>query len=85
MTTSKIEIKRYTVEGKKSFSFVEKNLMPGDYMVELILDSNKNGRWDTGSYDLKTYPEQKYSQELEPLRANWTVEVKITPNFGEIH
>ena len=85
MTTSKIEIKRYTVEGKKSFSFVEKNLMPGDYMVELILDSNKNGRWDTGSYDLKTYPEKKYSQELEPLRANWTVEVKITPNFGEIH
>ena len=54
-------------------------------MVELILDSNKNGRWDTGSYDLKTYPEKKYSQELEPLRANWTVEVKITPNFGEIH
>lgn len=84
MTKSKTEIKRYIVEEESSFSFIEKNLEPGEYVVEVILDGNKNGRWDSGNFDMKTYPEKRYSQDLESLRANWTVEAKITPKFGEI-
>lgn len=82
-TKSKKQIKRYLVEDKSSFSFSQKNMEPGEYVVEIILDRNKNGRWDTGSYDDKTYPEEKYTQTLEALRANWTVEVTITPQFDE--
>ena len=84
MTTSKMEIERYTVTGQSSFSFVQKHLEQGEYRIEIILDANKNGRWDNGNYDLKRYPEQRYTQELEPLRANWTVEVVVKPTFGEI-
>ncbi len=82
-TKSKQQIKRYLVEDKSAFSFGQQNMEPGEYVVEVILDSNRNGRWDTGSYDQKTYPEKKYAQNLEALRANWTVEVTITPQFGE--
>ena len=57
------------------------NLEPGDYKIELTQDSNKNGRWDTGSYDDKTYPEIIYKQDIETLRANWTVEVNVAPGF----
>lgn len=84
MDKSKKEIKRYTVEGESSFSFEQKYLEQGEYVVEVLLDSNKNGRWDSGNYDMKTYPEQRYTQNLEPLRANWTVEVSIMPQFAEI-
>lgn len=83
MTKSKKEIKRYTSQGQSSFSFSEQNMEPGEYMIEITLDANKNGRWDKGDFDLKTYPERQYSQNLETLRANWTVEVSITPQFGK--
>lgn len=83
LTKSKQEIKRYTLSDESTFAFELLYMNPGDYMIEVVLDSNKNGRWDTGSYDKQTYPEQRYSQDLETLRANWTVEVTVTPSFGE--
>jgi len=81
LSKSNKEIKRYTVEGKNSFDFALKYLEAGDYTVEVVLDSNKNGRWDTGNYEEKKYPEKKYAQKLEKLRANWTVDVRVTPQF----
>jgi len=83
LSKSNKEIKRYTVEDKSSFDFSLKYLEAGDYTVEVVLDSNKNGRWDTGSYDERKYPEKKYAQKLEKLRANWTVDVKVTPQFAK--
>jgi hypothetical protein len=77
------EIKRYIITGQSDFSFDLGYMEPGDYTAEVVLDRNKNGRWDTGSYDEGTYPEQIYTQSLETLRANWTVEVALTPTFVE--
>jgi hypothetical protein len=77
------EIKRYIITGQSDFSFDLGYMEPGDYTAEVVLDRNKNGRWDTGSYDEGTYPEQIYTQRLETLRANWTVEVALTPTFVE--
>ncbi|HKK77324.1 MAG TPA: Ig-like domain-containing protein [Saprospiraceae bacterium] len=50
---------------------------PGDYMVRLIVDRNRNGRWDTGSYDQKRQPEVILDHPIERLRANWDLEVTI--------
>ena len=80
---SNLEIKRYIIAGQTEYAFDLSYIEPGDYMAEITLDRNKNGRWDTGSYDARTYPEQIYTQSLEALRANWTVEVVLTPNFAE--
>ena len=54
-------------------------LDPGRYIVRLILDSNENGKWDTGDYLKKVQPEQViyYSKVLE-VRANWELEETFT-------
>lgn len=50
-------------------------LKPGTYYARLYIDSNGNGKYDTGNYDRKQQPEEVYyyTQELE-LRAYWNVE-----------
>ncbi len=54
-----------------------KTLPPGEYSVQIIEDFNKNGRWDTGNYDLRRQPERIFVKKLDSLRANWEVEAKI--------
>ncbi len=50
-------------------------LLPGKYLLKVIFDRNKNGRWDTGDYLKKQQPEtvKIFSKELE-IRANWDLE-----------
>lgn len=51
------------------------NIDPGMYRIRVIHDSNKNGKWDTGSYLEKRLPEKiSYFPELIELRANWEIE-----------
>ncbi len=48
---------------------------PGKYLVRVIVDTNKNGKWDTGNYLARRLPERVvyYNKELE-VRANWELE-----------
>ena len=58
------------------------NIEPARYLIRLILDANKNGKWDTGDYLKKIQPEQVlyYGKVLE-VRANWEMEETFTvPN-----
>lgn len=55
-----------------SFSFSQ--LKPGPYYIRVIYDSNKNGKWDTGSFLGKTQPEEiVYFPDPLDVRANWDV------------
>lgn len=47
---------------------------PGTFYLRLIVDANKNGRWDTGDYSLGRQPEAVYyyPEEIE-CRAKWDV------------
>ena len=48
-------------------------LEPGKYSARLIVDSNKNGKWDTGSYEQKIQPEMVYYYpQLVEFKANWS-------------
>ncbi len=38
-------------------NYVFRNIKPGKYRLRLIIDQNKNGRWDTGNYQEKRPPE----------------------------
>lgn len=51
------------------------SLSPAIYRVRVILDENKNGKWDTGSYLRKIQPEKViyYPQTID-VRANWELE-----------
>ncbi len=57
-------------------------LHPGNYRVEIIEDRNADGRWTTGNYRLHRQPERRFLQTLEPLRANWEVNVTLIPDFS---
>lgn len=55
------------------------NLSPETYLLRLIIDLNKNGKWDAGNFLNKTEPEPiiyyrniKGIKEI-PLKANWQV------------
>jgi len=48
------------------------------YTARLIEDLNGNARWDTGDFRTKRQPEEIFNKKLEPLRANWELEVSFS-------
>lgn len=53
-------------------------LSPETYIIKLILDSNDNGKWDTGDYKKKIQPEVvHYFRKEIKIRSNWEVEDRI--------
>ncbi len=52
-----------------------KNLLPGNYVVKVIEDANKNGMFDTGNYFLHTQPETIFVNNAPiKLLAGWEIE-----------
>ena len=55
-------------------------LKAGKYKVKVILDSNQNGRWDTGNYIKNQHAEKVYFLPSEyEIRANWSHEIEWDP------
>ncbi len=81
LTTRKDVVKENTITGKNVFSTTYSTLKPDDYIVNVIEDRNNNGKWDTGNYDEKRKPERIFTQQIETLRPNWTVEAKVVVKF----
>jgi hypothetical protein len=58
--------------------YIFPNLMPMEYTIKFIHDTNKNGKWDTGKYLEKRQPE---AVELLPgsieVRSNWDHDVSM--------
>ena len=47
-------------------------MKPDKYRIKIIFDRNKNGKWDTGSYQDKYQPEKvAYWKEVVKVRSNW--------------
>lgn len=60
------------IETNKAIEFPY--LKPNKYFVRVIVDSNKNEKFDTGNFLLKQQPEKVYLFEKEiDVRANWEV------------
>ncbi len=58
----------------KSEKIVYNDLNPASYFLRIIVDKNKNNRWDTGDFLNKTQPEKIHYYPLEmKLKANWTI------------
>jgi hypothetical protein len=48
------------------------NLDPNDYTFRVIYDENRNGKWDSGNFLLRTNPEKvHYYNKVIEIRANW--------------
>lgn len=59
-------------------TFSQKLFNPGDYILQILDDTNQNGIWDPGNYIQKKQPERVYriAQTLS-LKANWDNERDI--------
>jgi hypothetical protein len=54
------------------------NLVPGNYLLQIIEDENRNGVWNSGSLIPRKLPERIYSYPKEfILRPNWEMEESI--------
>lgn len=51
------------------------NLDPGTYYARIVLDTNGNGKWDTGEYNEGLEPEMVYYYPKNfEIKANWDIE-----------
>ncbi len=74
--TAKETERRFTAtESSTKLKFSD--LQAATFTVNLIEDTNANGRWDTGNYFEHRQPELIFNKKLEPLRANWELEATI--------
>lgn len=74
VTTNDIVVRQAYIpqNGKVGFRYIK----PGDYMIRVVADENRNGRWDTGCYETKIQPENiSYYMEKVTIRANWEIKV----------
>ena len=55
------------------------HLLPNDYTFRIIMDANKNGKWDSGDFEKGILPESIYTfSEITKVRANWEIDLKLT-------
>lgn len=78
----KILITELTIQESSEYELSLKGLVPEKYDVELIEDTNNNGKWDPGNYDTKQQPEKFVLSKGEKLRENRDAEMLI--NFESL-
>ncbi len=71
------ETERSFIATESSTKLKFADLQAATYTVNLIEDTNANGRWDTGNYFEHRQPELIFNKKLEPLRAKWELEAKM--------
>jgi hypothetical protein len=61
--------------------YVLNNISSGKYKLKVIVDSNKNNRWDTGNLKSQILPEKiiEINNEIN-VRENWTLELSCNLN-----
>lgn len=70
-------VKTFPVQEPKTILIEQ--LIPNQYSFRVILDDNKNGRWDTGDRAANTFPEMIHTYyEESKIRANWEVEISLS-------
>lgn len=67
-----------TIPISENYRLVLSELKPGKYSFRVIIDENKNGKWDTGDFKKGKQPEiiHTFSTPTD-VRANWEVDVEL--------
>lgn len=77
LNSTKAEVLSRIVRGDGDSTLRLAALTPGQFSLRIVIDRNRNGRWDSGLYDTYTQPEEVLLFPLEQLRANWELETKV--------
>lgn len=68
--SEKVVKQALAVDGTAEFYYVK----PDEYYLRAIIDNNRNGKWDTGDFDLAQQPEEVYYyHEKVTCREKWDV------------
>lgn len=67
------------IRERSDFSTTYAGLPPDTYRAEIVTDRNRNGRYDAGNFFQQRLPEKVQRFTLDELRANWELEVTISP------
>jgi hypothetical protein len=70
-------IAQQVLEGVETGEAHFTDVPPQTYFIRIVEDANGNGRWDTGNFAQQRQPERVLNQTLEPLRADWDLDVTI--------
>jgi hypothetical protein len=64
---------------RRNTSLVYRNYLTGKYMIRVVYDENRNGKWDSGNVKQRRQPENIWvSDKVIALRPNWEAEESIT-------
>ncbi len=67
-----------------SYQWYERYIRPGEYEMRVLFDTNRNGKWDAGSYEKRTQPEVVQSAKNRSggskinIRGNWDNEENVS-------
>ena len=76
LNEQKVVVKENILTRASALSY--KTYPVGKYSVRVVLDENKNGKWDSGDLATNTQPEKVwFFEKTIGLRANWDLEEKI--------
>ncbi|MBN9351822.1 MAG: Ig-like domain-containing protein [Chitinophagaceae bacterium] len=69
LVNDKGDVQTFSISGNV---FEKKLIQPGTYHIQILEDTNHNGKWDTGNYYEKLQPEKVHRiTETISIRANW--------------
>ncbi|MBK9736288.1 MAG: Ig-like domain-containing protein [Saprospiraceae bacterium] len=80
----KTPIYRFTISNVSKTSIKLKGLVPDRYNLEIIQDTNGNGKWDPADYWQKKQAEQIKLIKGDKIRANWESEFTASWKTGTI-
>ena len=77
MDSKETVLKETTIKNDTAWEY--RFLYPGQYKLKAIIDWNKNGKWDSGSFTDKLQPEEVlfYDNTIQ-VRSNWDYEIEWT-------
>ena len=70
-----------TEDGRVEFYYIK----PGTYYLRMFIDENRNGKWDTGSYDEGLQPESVYYYPREiACKEKWDITLSWNPTSSPV-
>lgn len=77
LTVENVVVKAFYANGKTTATAKFLSLETKDYKLRVIIDENKNKKWDTGNYPISQPEKVIIGTETTTLRANWELDLKI--------
>jgi hypothetical protein len=71
------EASAFFIAEDASRKLVFPNIPATGYTLKLIEDTNRNRRWDSGSYFLGRQPENSTVKKLDPIKPGWELDTTL--------